>query len=286
MSGNICDEYAKLDSRVVVVHQKNKGTGPTRVYGVEMAKGDYVAFVDNDDYISPNMYSIMMSAIEYNEVDVCVCQWNYVQNDGKLVFDDSNRNPIMLGIHDSFEWEAFLYHGFLPGSTNAWYHNGMVCLVWNKLYRRDLILGYTASRDRAEDDEMNDWVNHKKCRLVVISDELYYWCDNQHSVSHQAFAKRNLYTLNVLYERINRFAENEFIVKNTLILYLNIYIEYYYRAKHAGFSMPLRYSTYFIDVYVRLLLRFEMPLKLFVRVNIFLLSKNLYKKFINIRNVC
>ena len=86
-SGRICDEYAVKDSRVVVIHQKNMGTGPTRVKGVGLAKGEYIAFVDNDDYVLPEMYATMFKAMNDNTADVCACQWQYevVTDEGEVM---------------------------------------------------------------------------------------------------------------------------------------------------------------------------------------------------------
>lgn len=276
-SPRICDEYAKKDNRIVVVHQKNSGTGPSRMLGVELSHGDYVTFVDNDDYIRPQMYETMVKNIVNHKADVCVCQWNFERTDGSHVFTDKNRNPKMLGEHSSYEWEAFLYRDVLPGSVNAWYHNGMVCLVWNKLYRRDLILGYTPSRDRAEDDELNDWVNHWNCKVVVIPEEFYIWCENFQSVSHQSFATKNLYTLEVIYKRVNRFSDDKYIVSESKKLYINMYIEYYFRAMSAKIEMPKHYSKYFGCLLTQSIIKHDISIKTIARCLFFLFSPSLYK---------
>ena len=55
-SGKVCDEYALKDSRIKVIHQKNQGVSVARNAGLRIAKGDYIGFVDSDDYIETNMY--------------------------------------------------------------------------------------------------------------------------------------------------------------------------------------------------------------------------------------
>ena len=62
-SGDICEYYATIDSRIKVFHKKNSGTGHTRQFGLEHSRGDFVAFVDNDDYIKPEMYEVMLNAL-------------------------------------------------------------------------------------------------------------------------------------------------------------------------------------------------------------------------------
>lgn len=63
-SGRICDEYAKKDSRIIVVHKENGGSSSARNVGIEMATGEYLGFVDSDDYIEPVMYETMVKTIK------------------------------------------------------------------------------------------------------------------------------------------------------------------------------------------------------------------------------
>lgn len=72
-SGRICDEYKKKDPRVQVIHKKNGGQSTARNAGVEKASGEYIGFVDGDDYISPCMYEKLLNMIESAKADVAVC---------------------------------------------------------------------------------------------------------------------------------------------------------------------------------------------------------------------
>ncbi len=62
-SGALCDEYAKKDDRIVVVHKENGGSSSARNKGIEVATGEYLGFVDSDDYVEPDMYEKMVTAI-------------------------------------------------------------------------------------------------------------------------------------------------------------------------------------------------------------------------------
>lgn len=72
-SGFICDEWEKKDSRIKVIHQKNAGAGAARNAGLRVAKGEYIGFVDSDDWIEPQMYEVMYNAIEKYSADVGMC---------------------------------------------------------------------------------------------------------------------------------------------------------------------------------------------------------------------
>lgn len=69
-SGALCDEYAKKDSRILVVHKENGGSSSARNRGIEVATGEYLGFVDSDDYVEPDMYGKMVTAILENGCNI------------------------------------------------------------------------------------------------------------------------------------------------------------------------------------------------------------------------
>ena len=83
--GKICEKYALSDSRVKVVHQKNAGVAAARNVGLDLAEGDYVTFVDSDDYIQPQMYEKMIRCAEHNHCDLVMCDCiRYIRMEEKL----------------------------------------------------------------------------------------------------------------------------------------------------------------------------------------------------------
>lgn len=80
-SGEICDNYAKIDDRIIVVHQENAGVSIARNKGLEISSGEYISFIDPDDYIELNMYEIMVNELEKNDVKIVCCNWNNVYDD-------------------------------------------------------------------------------------------------------------------------------------------------------------------------------------------------------------
>lgn len=74
-SGAICDEYRQKDNRIRVFHTENRGVAAARNLGLDEASGDYVGFVDSDDWIEPNMYELMLRSINESDADICVCSY-------------------------------------------------------------------------------------------------------------------------------------------------------------------------------------------------------------------
>ncbi|MDO4813714.1 MAG: glycosyltransferase [Gemella sp.] len=77
-SGKLADELAKKDERIVVYHKENGGLSDARNYGVEKSKGDFIGFVDSDDYIHPDMYQHLYETIKKEDADVAECNFTFV----------------------------------------------------------------------------------------------------------------------------------------------------------------------------------------------------------------
>ncbi len=90
--GRICDEYASRDNRIIVIHQSNAGVSAARNAGLDRAKGEFVGFVDPDDYTEPDMYAEMISALESEHADLAICGYNYIDENGSI--DESRVYPI------------------------------------------------------------------------------------------------------------------------------------------------------------------------------------------------
>ncbi|MDD2494154.1 MAG: glycosyltransferase [Tissierellia bacterium] len=86
-SGTICDEYAKKDNRIIVIHKANGGVSSARNVGLYMAKGEYIIFIDADDYIESNMFELMLQEAYNKNADVVICdffiQWRLVNKKTK-----------------------------------------------------------------------------------------------------------------------------------------------------------------------------------------------------------
>ena len=85
--GEICDEFAKKDNRVIVIHQKNQGVSAARNAGLDIATGDYLAFVDADDWILPGMYEQMIKTAKDSNAEIVACGIRIWSNDGNHLRD-------------------------------------------------------------------------------------------------------------------------------------------------------------------------------------------------------
>lgn len=93
-SSKICDDFAAIDDRIVVIHQHNMGLSSARNVGLDIMKGDYVSFVDSDDWIERDMFAILLSSLEEEEADIAICSYYWVREDCCLPVDDSGNKVV------------------------------------------------------------------------------------------------------------------------------------------------------------------------------------------------
>ena len=74
-SGAICDEYAKKDVRIVSLHKQNGGLSDARNYGMQFMTGDYISFIDSDDYVHPDYISTLYNNLVENDADISICNF-------------------------------------------------------------------------------------------------------------------------------------------------------------------------------------------------------------------
>lgn len=126
----ICDHYAKNDKRIVVIHQKNAGESAARNAGVLISKGEYIGFVDPDDWVSNDMYKNMLDAMIINETDMVICGYHYCFEDGSIDIQRGykRREPEIL-----CQKELMKRCTDIPPTIRH--------VVWNKLFHKRLFEG-------------------------------------------------------------------------------------------------------------------------------------------------
>lgn len=163
---SICDRYSKLDNRVSVIHQNNQGLVMARKNGLTHACGEYVSFIDGDDWLDENMYELMIECTHNNDVDIVIT--GYVK-------DGSSKNVVAnkidTGIYKGQDLCKVQQHALL---YNSYYNPGINASVWNKLFKRKLL---TEIEDinpiiRMGEDAAITYPAINKARCVVVDNSI------------------------------------------------------------------------------------------------------------------
>ena len=180
----LCDEWAKKDSRIKVIHKTNGGLGYARNSGLDIAKGEYIAFVDSDDYVDTRMYELLYNAAEKEKHDAVFCglrqettqqSYNFIRDyDRPVLFTASQMPRLAL---------SFLHKTELNTQTR------LFMSVWHGIYKRELIeklhLRFYSEREVLSEDlpfQIEFFKNAKSAKF--IPDYLYTYCLNTNGLSH------------------------------------------------------------------------------------------------------
>lgn len=182
----ICDEWAQKDPRIKVIHKKNAGLGYARNSGLEIASGEYVAFVDSDDYVDIRMYEFLYGNAVANDLDTCYCGYSYF--DGSKETDKVEtlkKNTFYKGRENV---DKFLFSLIGMPSNSREDHLINVC-VWRAIYSMRIIeknsLRFISEREISSEDIVfhADYLPHA-LSVGYIPLHLYKYRYNPNSISH------------------------------------------------------------------------------------------------------
>ena len=192
-SGEICDEFEKIDTRVRVIHQLNKGLPLSRYVGIEMAYGEYITFIDSDDWIGEKYLETLMNAFDYHNIDISIGAFVECKEDDK-------RNGINSGVNMClFDTKEALKH-LISFDIFSW----NVC---GKIYKAGILQQlepWWYVEGMGEDLEFT-WKIFKKVKCVHFIDVRgYYWRYREDSMSRI----RSLVGYGVLFGRFKHIIDD------------------------------------------------------------------------------
>lgn len=185
-SGKICDEYALHSTKIKAIHKENGGVSSARNCGIENASGEYIGFVDADDYVKPDFFEILYNTAAENNTDM-VCSGYIELKDNmetECIFSDDNSVCLMNPAEAVEEFLLFRKIDFR---------------VWNKIFRAETAKRIRFSEEfRIAEDELFIYEFIKKSQKIqYISYAGYYYYINPDSVMSKAFSVKNLDSLKV-----------------------------------------------------------------------------------------
>ena len=237
--GDICDRYASLDSRIKVIHQPNAGLSAARNAGMDIATGEYISFIDSDDYIDSHFYEKMEQGFQdYPEAPIITCL--AYQNEEGYITPYTHINTNQPEFHSTLTFCEDCILG------------KMSVVVWNKLFRSELMKDIRFRVGRIFEDslfmhDLSPILKQYPGDVVVIPHNLYYYRIRQGSICHgkePAIFGRLLSFLDIIIENKEQNPEFSHILEKKClpsIIYINGQLELNkeWKRKYASTFRPL-----------------------------------------------
>ena len=194
-SGEIADLWATQDDRIRVIHKKNGGLSDARNAGMKIATGEYIAFVDSDDYINIKMYEKMMNIFFKENVDIVECEVNYVY-ENKIVYG-KNSQQVKIFKQDEALKELIL-------------EQNLHQTVWNKLYKKECISNIFFEVGKINEDEFWTYKIFLNAQgIAKLNDNLYFYLQRSNSIMGcDNYSLKRLDVLEARYRRLKYIEKN------------------------------------------------------------------------------
>jgi len=180
LSGTICDDYKEIDERVIVKHINNSGVSVARNIGLDNAAGEYIAFVDSDDTIAPEMAEQMLSALQKENADLCICGFQRV-SENYLPAGDKSSVPFQ--VLTGMQALEKLY-------TNDYLYFTIAC---NKLFKRSLFDSLRFPEGKLFEDGYVAFRYYFASRTIVcLPDCCYFYLTRSNSITTSSLSVKNL----------------------------------------------------------------------------------------------
>lgn len=164
----ICDEWAEKDSRIKVLHIENKGVANARNCALKAVNGDYIGFVDSDDYIEPDMYQQLVELALKFDSDITMCSYQINdENRGKNISTEISKDDVMKRV------------------LKCEYEYGV---LWNKLFKSSVVKGLEIPDLKYSEDLVYNYYALKRAEVFAKTDlNLYHYFQNENGAVAASF---------------------------------------------------------------------------------------------------
>lgn len=198
--GKICDEYAKTDARIKVIHQKNKGLSGARNSGVENSTGNWIMFLDGDDYIDVETCEILINSLPNEEIDIVCFGYRRESKNNNSIFELKGiEEKLYVGQECKYLQEKVL-------DFNAHFSSAYCKLMKREYIFNNNIFHNEVLKQGAEGIEFNIRLFEKADKVLVLKKYLYHYIYNEESISNKHNEKNHYFVLSC-FDVIKEFIE-------------------------------------------------------------------------------
>ena len=261
-SGEICDRYALRDKRVKVIHKSNDGVSSARNCGLDVCSGDYISFIDSDDYIEKTMYDELLLRMNQENTSISLCAYYYISSDKKDIV--SYENGVTSTTSEQLLLDIFNYR-----------HMGA---LWNKLFKKDLFsrngtqIRFNEDINFCEDVLILTRLVETNGKIAVSTKPMYNYVVYANSLCHGKIDERRLSitkALDLIVEQCsNKFpsivnSARYFLVTNKIKVLLDLYENKTQNQQHivsVKKQLKSQYKKCALKIRLRILLAVNCPM--------------------------
>ncbi|WP_297633617.1 glycosyltransferase [uncultured Clostridium sp.] len=178
----ICEKYEKSDKRIKIVDKKNGGLSDARNYGIDVAKGEYLVFIDSDDFVSNDYIEYLYEMVKEHNAKISVCSfYEYFENGEKKPIGSANENEPIRLLNDEEAIETILYQKLFDHSA------------WGKMYNKELFKERRFPKGKLYEDIaiMYEILNEAK-KIVFGPERKYFYLIRKSSIMNESFNIRKM----------------------------------------------------------------------------------------------
>jgi len=191
--GEICDDYARHNNNIYVIHQDNKGISAARNAGIELKTNcEYIAFVDSDDWIHPRYFEALLKALETTGCSLSIC--GHIKT--SKVIENNAENEIYTTVLSPED----CYCNTTISSTPA----------WGKLYHESLFQNIRFPEGKLYEEYRTTWkILFNLQQVAVVTNKLYFYFYNDNGISHSTWTPKRMEIFSALEEKISFFTSRK-----------------------------------------------------------------------------
>ena len=240
-SGDICEDFAKKDSRVRVIHKENGGLSSARNAGLDAATGDYILMIDGDDALHPQMIEILYNLIKSGDYDFSMCYG--VKINDLSYYEKLRKEQVVLDKDNVKELssDSCMRNLYVSrGDIHLYY-----AVVWNKLYKKELIYNIhfksLPSRDVLQDLEFNNKIYQRLSKAILTTSNLYYYIQRPSSFQHHGISLRWISAVQTIYICLNEIPRNNKKYRSYCLrrLYHIMYVKRYWSRNTSFYQVAI-----------------------------------------------